>query len=365
MRIAFVVNNYLPRIGGVELHVSWLARKLIERGHQVVVIALSDAPDQVIEDGIKVLRLREHCRIGDVLAFPPLGTTWRLRALIRKEQIDLISVHTRFFPMTWLGELTGQLDRVPVVLTEHGSDHVTSGSFPVRMLARLVDYAIGRQAHRRADAVLGVSEGVVDFVRRLSGVDAELFYNALELPADQQVPAARPNELVFVGRLVAGKGWRTFIDAVTELRRRGFEVHGTLLGGGPDEAAARKYGAEGIDVIGRVAPHEVAQYLAGATLVNPTTLSEGFQTTLLEALAVGGRVVSYPVPGAQALADDGAPVTVTAHRSPVELVESLQTVLMTKSEPYPRALLEKWSWDARAEQFLQIAGRLVDRGNHG
>lgn len=361
MHVGFVVNNYLPHVGGVELHVAALARTLRRRGHQVTIVALGETPSAGDEDGIHVVRLQERLRIGDVLAFPPPGTGRRLRRLLSERGVDLVSVHTRFFPMTWLGIGAARASGLPVVLTEHGSDHVASDSKLIALAARLVDETFGRWALRRADRVLGVSEQVVSFVGRLGRVPAEVFYNAIELPAAGPEPKARPGRLVFVGRLVAGKGWPEFVEAVTQLRQQGLEVSGTMLGGGPDEAAVRRAAPAEVEVLGRVPPDEVAGHLRGATLVNPTTLSEGFQTTLLEALAVGGRIVTYPVPGAQALADDGAPLRITERRDLASLVAGLQAMLADPSAPYPPEKLEKWSWDARATQFEQVAAALIAR----
>lgn len=336
-----------------------LARNLRRRGHRVSVIALGESASNGFEEGCHVVRLAERWRVGDVLAFPPLGTARGLRRYLASEGVDLVSVHTRFFPMTWLGVAAARAQGLPVTLTEHGSDHVRSSSRLISSAARIVDETFGRRALRRASLVVGVSEDVVEFVKRLAGVKAEVFYNAIELPEPGPVPTPRPGRLVFIGRLVAGKGWQVFCEAVTALRERGYDVSGVMLGGGPDEAAVRRSAPEEVAVLGRVDPAEVAQHLSGATLVNPTTLSEGFQTTLLESLAMGGRIVTYPVPGARALADDGAPITITARRDAAALVEALIGVLATPGEPYPRERLEKWSWDARTSQFEQLTAPLI------
>ncbi|MDO5496001.1 MAG: glycosyltransferase family 4 protein, partial [bacterium] len=157
MRIAFVVNNYPPRSGGVEFHVAALARHLTGRGHEVTVVTLAERPSVTTEDGIHVIRLRERLRIGDVLGFPPPGTARRLRQMFRARGIELVSVHTRFFPLTWLGVDAARATGIPVILTEHGSDHVSSDSRLISSAARGVDQTLGRRALKRADQVLAVS----------------------------------------------------------------------------------------------------------------------------------------------------------------------------------------------------------------
>lgn len=368
MRVAFVVNNYPPRVGGVENHVASLARRLAAEGHYVLVFTISDDPElprRSVVDGVRVLRGRELVRVGDVLGFPPPGTSRRLRRILRRHRIDVVSVHTRFFPLTWLGIRAAHRMGLPVIHTEHGSDHVASGSALITHASRLVDLTLGRWSLRAADAVLGVSESVLDFVGRLSGREGELFYNAIEPSSTQDSPRTdRPGHLVFVGRIVPGKGWDTFVDTVATLRRTGHAVTAEMLGDGPDMprllAAVAEAGlGEDIRVRGRVDSRSVREALRSATLVNPTLLSEGFQTTLLEAIAEGGRVVTYPVPGAPVLAADGAPVVVTAERSGAALLAALEDLLREPPAPAAPAYVDAWTWPARAAQFTDACDRLI------
>lgn len=370
MKIAFVVNNYPPRVGGVESHVASLARHLVVLGHGVVVYTLHDRTDRREEDGITVVRLPEHLRIGGVLGFPGIGTTRRLRRALAAENVDVVSVHTRFFPMSWVGMRAARPIGIPVVHTEHGSDHVVSDSLVITQASRLVDRTVGRALLRRADTVLGVSENVLDFVERLSGRRGELFFNAIEVPEPGGVIQPRPEHLVFVGRMVAGKGWDVFLHAVTRLVSEGRTVSAEMLGDGADLERLREMiqelGLEGVvRVRGRVGAAEVRAALRGATLVNPTVLAEGFQTTLLEALAEGGAVVTYPVPGAVTLRAEGRPVLITEQRDPVELVEILGRYLDAPRSDEPGQGIDAWTWPRRAEQYAEICARTISAGRAG
>src|SRR5690606_18310914 len=176
--------NYPPRTGGVEQHVRALASELTARGNDVAVVTLG-TPTGWRQDGkIEVLTLPERFRISDILGFPFLGTRRRLTRMLRERSVDVVSVHTRFFPMSAVGWRAARAAGIPVIHTEHGSDHVKSDSRVITAASRAVDFTIGRAVLRGADRVLGVSEDVVAFVRRLAGVDADVFYNAITPPAD-------------------------------------------------------------------------------------------------------------------------------------------------------------------------------------
>lgn len=367
MRIAFVVNNFPPRTGGVELHVRALAIEMVRRGHDATVVTLGPDTGWRDDEGIAVLTLPERFRIADILGFPRLGTRRRVTRLLQERGIEVVSTHTRFFPMSFIGWRAARAAGVPLVHTEHGSDHVASGSAVIRLSSRLVDFTLGRSVLRGADRALGVSEEVTAFVQGLAGVRAEVFANAispsLESEPDQSA-RARPEHLVFVGRLVPGKGWEDYLSAVAALRAEGVPVTGEVLGGGVDESRVRSRVAElglsdVVEVRGRVTQSEVRARLRGATLVNPTRLSEGFQTTLLEAVAEGGRVVTYPVPGARTLAEQGAPVRITSGQDPAALKAELGRVIAVPPPPASPGYIDGWTWPARAEQYLSVCADLI------
>lgn len=365
MKFAFVVNNYPPRTGGVELHVQALALELVCTGHEAVVVTLGADTGWRDDDGISVLTLPERFRVLDILGFPRLGTRRRLTKLLRERGIDVVSVHTRFFPMSYVGMRAARAADIPIVHTEHGSDHVASDSVLIRIASRLVDLTVGRAVLRRADQVLGVSEAVVAFVRRLAGVDAEVFYNAISpgIVAEEAV-TDRSAHLVFVGRIVPGKGWEDYLEAIAALRADGEEVSSEMLGDGVDMPRLRERVAalgleDVVDIRGRVPQTAVRAALRGATLVNPTRLAEGFQTTLLEAIAERGRVVTYSVPGAEELKRQGAPVRVVSEKNSDALHAQLTRMLTEPPELATEDFIEAWTWPARAEQYLDICVRVT------
>lgn len=370
MRIAFIVNNFPPRTGGVEFHVQSLARELAAQGHDPTVITLAAAPRRHRDGAVDIIELKEHFRVADTLGFPSPGTRRALTRQLRTQQIDIVSVHTRFFPMTFVGLRAARAAGIPVVHTEHGSDHVVTDSAVISLASRLVDRTIGRWVLRQADRVLGVSEAVTAFVHRLAGVDADVFYNAIDAP--QSAPPEHPqatSRTVFIGRLVPGKGWDAYLEALAAVHAAGLSVRADLVGDGPEMPRVRALVEElGIGPLvtihGRLPQHEVRELLRGATLVNPTILSEGFQTTLLEAIAEGGRVVTYPVPGAQTLRDQGAPVLITDAKSPSALTRLLLSEIGRAWSPASMDAIDAWTWPTRARQFAIVCSS-VDRAIPG
>lgn len=361
-----IVNNYPPKVGGVEFHVENLARELAQLGHKVWVLDISATPGTRHEQNVTVITRKAHLPIADVITIPALGTTRKIAKFLTEQQIDVVSTHTRFFPMSFVGLRAAKLANIPILHTEHGSGFVATKNPIIWTGSRFVDITVGKYVLKKATKVLGVSEAVTQFVKRLANVDATVFYNAITPPQLNIKSDDRLNHLVFVGRIVPGKGWDVFINAVAQLRKEGFEVDGELLGDGADLATARsliqKHGLEkDLQAPGRVSQQEVRQRIAGATLVNPTVLSEGFQTTLVEAIAERGRVVTFPVPGAQMLVTKKAPVLISKERTTDSLVASLRSMLL---HPLPQAQLEIYqdlTWPAQARKYASICGALIQR----
>lgn len=361
MHIAFVVNNYPPKAGGVEFHVAALARTLVNAGVKVTVFALENSGKEATESGVHVVRL--HCTrmIGNVLAFPLPGTRRIIQQRIRDLNVDAISVHTRFFPMTYIGVRIARTLRIPAILTEHGSDHVRGVSPVIAAASKLVDLTVGRYVLRNSTRVLAISESAQLFVWRLASVRSEVFRNAIDVNRFVEKNSV-PNDvakIVFLGRLVPGKGWQRVLEVAETLSQEGlaFEVH--FIGDGPDRPALEKASnaskvVERITVHGRLPIEEIATHLQNAILLNPTDLAEGFQTTLLEAIACQASIVSTPVAAAEYLRGLGAQIDIVASGDSAGWIERTREFLQNKTyQPRPE-LLNEFDWSVRGREFVQI-----------
>lgn len=357
--VVFAVTNYPPRRGGVETHVQSLAKALVARGHRCTVIALGSAPGIRDDEGVVVHTLRRHADLGGILALPT-PWAWRRTARVVLGDATHVSVHTRFFPMTWLGLRAARRRSLPVIHTEHGADHVRTASRPVNAAARLVDVTAGRWSLRRADRVLTVSAEVGAFVARLAGRDSEVLGNGVTLSRWRTVPTPPPvPRLVFVGRLVDEKGWSAFLDVVAAARAVHLDLTAIVAGEGPRrEAVVAGIAARGLGgaVTGPVLldADSLAAAAAGAIYVNPTMAAEGFQLTLPETVAAGARVVTYAVSGAQTLQEAGAPVRIVPRGDAVALTAAVLDELARPSPPADLIDLAPWDWAAVADRYIGV-----------
>ena len=365
--IAFVVNNYLPSVGGVEFHVAALAKQLASLGARVTVFCLDNDTPSELDANPRIVRFPCSPAVGGVLAWPWPGTSRKIRRMLADGSVTAISTHTRFFPMSLIGVRLARRLGVPGIHTEHGSAAVKGVSPLVALASNLVDQTMGRLVLRGASRVLCISDGAREFVRDLAGVDGEVFHNAIDTaaftaaPADSAGPAGASGRtrLVYVGRIVPGKGWDLALATAERLAadHPGMELH--LVGDGIDRdalaaRAAASPLADRVVIHGQQPPARIAELLQGSVFLNPTTLSEGFQTTLLEAVAAGAAVVSTPVGAARYLLEAGADVRLAEADDPGAWVEKVRAALDSPAAPPAEALVDSFDWKRRAAEYLAV-----------
>ena len=253
-------------------------------------------------DGIAVLRPR-YVQVpgvgaiaGVAMALGALGTVRRLRRVHGADVLFAQSIVPDGLAAALLGRWTG----VPSACIGRGTDvHDVARSEVVRGLVAYTlrhSAAVAVVARQLATTLAGVN-GALPITFLPDGVDLERFVpgdrsvarRALGLDADAHV-------VVYVGRLVAGKGLETLLDATAAVS----DAHLVLAGAGPlaDALGARaeRLGiAERVRLVGEVAHDAVPRWLQAADVVALPSVAEGFPNSVREALACGRPVVATPV----------------------------------------------------------------------
>src|SRR5262245_39143169 len=151
-KIALLADWYLPRCGGLELHLCDLAERLRRRGHAVHVITATPGPH--VWAGIPVHRLAVARAPRYGFACTP-SVAWRVREVIERGGFDLVHAHGSIIgPTAFGGAYVAQRMGVPTVLTFHSvMQHLEPALY-------LVDALCGLSRWRVAFSC--VSEAVAD-----------------------------------------------------------------------------------------------------------------------------------------------------------------------------------------------------------
>lgn len=321
MRVAIVTDCFLPRLGGIEVQTSELARRLSQAGHEVEVFTLTPGSEE-IDVPYPVHRFPPYAPLpGNLLVNPFAGRTLRQR--LRRGGFDV--VHSQFgvlspfsFESVRLALETG----VPVAMTWHSMvGHVSA---PLKALG-WVDSWGGRGA-----ALSAVSRVAADGIERASrrGVKVAVLPNGLDLeqwwaghdPAQAAAvlergaarAASGTVRVVSAMRLAPRKRPLALLEEIRRARRlaRGVDLRLELIGDGQlRHRVARSVAEHGdggwVSLPGRLSRDELRRSYADADLyVSPVKL-EAFGIAALEARCCGLPVIGHRGSGIGEFVDDG------------------------------------------------------------
>jgi len=194
------------------------------------------------------------------------------------------------------------------------------------------------------------------------GVDLETFSPAASLSSAGSPRSALSSrraavELICVGRLSKEKQPELPVDVAAELRRRGVDVHLTMVGAGPMLGALERRARNGaVTFTGHVhARHEVAGLLAAADVTLAPGRAETFGLAILESLACGTPVVTSDSGAGFEVCGAGSGV---AAPSDAGKVADAVTMLLARDRETlsfrARARAEEFSWTRAAESVLAV-----------
>jgi len=328
MRVLLITSQFLPIVGGAERQAHALARMLLARGHQVLILTrpLPLMPPREVVDGVPVVRAIRTIDLGPLYGILYILSVVRFLWRCRHDW-DVIHI-THLYLDAFAAVLTRRLHGLPVVVRPacagYYGDLARLGRFrawPVfpgprglalRMIVRGVaqaDAFIANSHELRAE-LIGARFPPERIARIPNGVDGDHFHPD---------PRARLQEvrrhlglplgplLIFAGRLDPQKGLQTLIEAMRSPSVEALGAHLVLLGEGPQraelEAAVRRHDLSA-RVLLRGLVDDVAPYLrAGDIFVFPS-VGEGMPNALLEAMATGLPCVASAIGGCRDVITD-------------------------------------------------------------
>jgi phosphatidylinositol alpha-mannosyltransferase len=308
MRIGIVCPYSLDVPGGVQFHVRDLAEHLIERGHDVSVLAPADddtpVPAYVTSAG-RTVPVPYNGSVARVNIGPVSAR--RVRRWVEAGEFDVLHIHEPVSPSVSLLALWA-FDG-PIVATFHTSN--------LRSRAMQSAYPLLRPSLEKITARIAVSEDARRTLTTHIGGDAVVIPNgvyvdrfaAAEPRAQWQGDAGRPT-IAFVGRIdEPRKGLPVLCEAVPRVLES-FPGARLLVAGRGDVAEASALlpasSRENMTFLGMVSDDEKAALLRSVDVyVAPHTGGESFGIVLVEAMSAGAPVVASDLDAFRRVLDDG------------------------------------------------------------
>ena len=300
MRVALVCDWFLPRMGGIELHLRDLALVLRGRGVDACIITTSPGPDAV--DGVPVHRVKVPLLPGAGVSMSPM-IVGRIAGVLRTERIDLVHAHASVVsPVAYAGALAAARERLPAVVTFHSMLHNSS------LLLGASDALL---AWSQRTVLTAVSSVVATQAGRwMPGASIGVLPNAIDVAFWRPGPPIdHPGEVHFVSamRLSRKKRPLSLVRAFASATRfvaGAPTMRLTIAGDGPDRGAILRLAAElGVEdkvvLAGRLDRRALRQLYATADVFILPSELESFGIAALEARAAGLPVIAMLAGGAR------------------------------------------------------------------
>ncbi len=376
MRVAVVSPYSWTYPGGVNRHVEELADELVDRGHELRVLAPWDPPGRLtraLHPGpAEVRKLPEYLApLGRTKAFGANGSVSNigifpenLTALRRELSAfgpDVVHVHEPpAGPISWDAL---SYPGAPVVATFHAYS-----TKPV--LNHVATLAGMRRKLNQTAARIAVSQAAAWTGRRWFGGEYTVIPNGVDLraaPQGEKSPSDRLR-LLFVGRPEERKGLPVLLSAFAALVEH---VDAELIVVGSERSAVLRYlsdpvAAERIQALGRVSDDELWRRLGEADLLcAPSLLGESFGMVLTEAFAAGTPVVASNIAGYADVVTDGADGVLVPPADPQALAETLQALSLRRDRlaamgAEARASAVRYAWPHVAERIEGVYENAIE-----
>ena len=350
MDILITVGIFPPDIGGPASFVPKIAKYLINKGHNVKIICLSDKEHLTYKDDINVIRINRSSPIifrwlktivkiysnskkSDLIFVNGLGTETTIANLfIRKKVIRKIvgdPVWERVYNKNLIDESFDDFQE-----NNHG-------------LSISLQKIIRNWSINKSNLIITPSQHLKNFIDKI-GFDKNIFVINNGVNIEQHNKVVLENniiQLLVVSRLVSQKNIDLIIKAVKVTENENIILN--IVGDGSEinnlKLLVKKYELDKkINFIGKIENTKLNEYLKNADIFIQASNYEGLPHSILEAMNFEIPILSTDVGGCSVLLNKGErgyiiPMPV----SEVEISEGIRTIINNKNEAKSKAKLAK------------------------
>jgi glycogen(starch) synthase len=307
VRICHFTSTFFPRVGGVEIVVSNLARRQHDLGHSVIVIT---PRIRGIDNRVQVPYQVIHYDRPSSKRYLTRQVLLRLLWEHFKHPFDVVHCHSAY-PHGYVSATFSRLTGVPVIITPHGPTDIMREEQIRRHPTLEKRMAKGL---RTAAGITAISKDILKEILSVGEIPEEnvrIIPNGVNLSEFAGVePAQAGSPYVFaMGRMVHQKGFDQLIRAFVRVSAEAPDLHLFLAGEGINrrdyEQLVRNLGLEtSVKFLGLVQGPQKVSLMKGAEFFVCPSRFEPFGIVVLEALAAGAPVIASPVGGIVDIVED-------------------------------------------------------------
>jgi len=352
MKIVQIVPEM--EVGGVEQGTYDLARGLLEKGHQSIIISHGGRLISGLKAlGVKHYLLPVHRKSPLIMA----RMVKKVRKILQEENIEIL--HARSRVPAWLGYYACRnLKRVHFITSFHGfySPHPLS-----RIMAK-------------GERVIGVSNSVAQYARDKFKVAEEklrVVYNGVAI---KKYPKLKKGNyrIGILGRITPLKGQIYFIKAFTKVKEKFPQAQGFIIGPVSKDKIRYQKQLENLieDLhlknIGFISPEQKDEIFPTLDiLVSASIVPESFGRTMVEAQLAGILAIATDIGGSREIIENGKTGFLVPPKNPDALAEAIirsfthQEECQKMIEVAKKIAQEKFSIEQMVNATINIYQELV------
>lgn len=375
-RYCIFAAQYFPHLGGVERYTYNLSKKLIENGNEVIIVTSNvfRLAEYEVMDGIPVYRVPcINLLEGRYPVLKPTKEFRKTHKFLMGQHFDMVIVNTRFYPHSLYAMMLAKRKKVKCITLDHGTSHLsvhnkfwdTVGGVYEHMLT-MVDKIFCKDYYGVSGAC---NEWLSHFHIKAKGV----LYNSIDLDEIEEMSKETVKKyrkkycvpedaivITFTGRLLKEKGLPELLNVMDKVCKERDDVYLFIAGDGDMEDEINQRKTEHIIPLGRIDFKHIVALLNESDIFCLPSFSEGFSTSILEAVACKCYILTTARGGAKELLINDEYGTIIPTNKEEVLYEALISILDDKQRrdravelSYNRVRTH-FTWDIVAAQVEKI-----------
>ncbi len=359
MRIALVSPYDYSYSGGVPGHISQLSSHLLDKGHEVKILA--PCSKKPLDPNVIPIGTPIPIPSGDSIARITLSLTLSrtVKKELKKGNFDIVHLHEPLTPV------------LPLFVLEN-SNSINIGTFHAyhgEAKAYKLFQKILQKWFSKLHGHIAVSQSAMNFVNKCFPAEYRIIPNGVDIV--RFCPGVKPIEelkdgkinILYVGRLEKRKGVKYLLEAFKIVKSENPGVRLIIVGPGERlkkefKRYVEKNKLEDVLFIGYVPNEELPRYYATADIFcAPSTGNESFGIVLIEAMASGKPVIATNIVGYSEVVQDRIQGLLVPPRDAFTLADKINLLIREEAlrlymgfRGETRAA--QFSWDNVSQQVL-------------
>ena len=369
MNILITVGIFPPDIGGPASFVPKISNFLVENGHNVKIICLSEVGNNHIEDNLDVIRIRrsnslpirwlktiyqivKNGRNSDLIFVNGLGVESAIAALMLKKKLIRKIVGDPVWERAYNQKKTSE---------SFDEFQNNKHSFLIEVQKLLRNWSVNS-----AEVVITPSDHLKNFVSEL-GFNNEILKinNGVDITDIKRTNVHKADiNLLIISRLVIQKNINIVIEAMELLDNKNVKL--SIIGEGGEfnklEGVIHELNLQNrVQLLGKIDNNKISQFLLTADIFIQASDYEGLPHSVLEAINYEVPILSTEVGGCKDLLNDGERGFIIPSPPDKKIIaENIIYIINNKDEATKRAdaakvfISKEYSFLVQANQYMKI-----------